>query len=131
MDSRVLKTLPLFLFSLFLAAAFAGGLCVALAKFMCQKDLNPALLVPITTVLCCMSVLLASMLLALLNKGGLLSGMALALVFFLGISAISVYGTQSSFTSLWATKGLAFLAAGALGGYLGAWILERRKKIRR
>ena len=98
---------------------------------MCTTDLAPALLIPLTTVLICFALLIASLFLSAIFKGGILAGDSLASVLILLLSLLSFLLYQSSFTSLWATKTLAFLASGTLGGYLGSVLRERRRKIRR
>lgn len=126
-----LKWIPLFVFSLILTAGIAVGLCALLAKAMCKTDLEPSLLIPLTTAFLCVAVLLASLFLASFGKGKIWSGSALALLLILVLSAWSFAVYQTSFTELWITKAVAILASGTLGGYLGALMRERRRKIRR
>ena len=127
--SQIIRGILPFVFSLVLTVGLSGGLCAIAANAMCTTDLAPALLIPLTTVLICIALLIAS--LSAIFKGGILAGTLLASVLILLLSLLSFLLYQSSFTSLWATKTLAFLASGALGGYLGSVLRERRRKIRR
>lgn len=129
--SQIIRGILPFVFSLVLTVGLSGGLCAIAANAMCTTDLAPALLIPLTTVLICIALLIASLFLSAIFKGGILAGTLFASVLILLLSLLSFLLYQSSFTSLWATKTLAFLASGALGGYLGSVLRERRRKIRR
>lgn len=130
-EGETLKMIFLFLLGALLSAALAVGLCAVLANAMCTTDIEPSLLVPLTTALLCASILLASLLLSLLCQGRIWVGPALALFLFLMISVAAFVVTHNFFTALWVTKGAAFLASGALGGYLGALLRARKRKMRR
>lgn len=130
-ESGALKWLPLFLFSAFLAVGIAVALLALLANAMCKTDLQPCLFIPLTTALFCTAIMLASIFLSVFSKGKIWLGIVLAAFLFLALSTWSFYAYRNAFTELWVTKAVAFLASGALGGYLGALIREKPRKIRR
>lgn len=114
-----------------------GGLAAAallfsgLAAVRCKVDIDPQLLAPISTAAFSMAVLFAGFLFATLRKEkGLLYGLLVGLVFYVILWIAALVQGQTEFSALSAIKGAALLCSGAIGGSLGIFAQDRRRRIR-
>ena len=66
---------------------------------------------------------------ALHGEKGMLYGLLMGAMFFVALWIAALAQGQTEFTSLSAVKGVAMMSAGAIGGYLGIALRERRRRI--
>ena len=116
--------------SLLCGTAAAAGLLCILAQVCCQVDIPSSMLVFVTTIAISLAMLPAGAALSMLRKEkGMLGGLLIGLVFFAVLWVIALAKGQADFSMLSAIKGVAMMASGAIGGYLGIRLRERRKRI--
>ena len=63
------------------------------------------------------------------GEKGMLYGLLMGAMFFVALWIAALAQGQTEFTSLSAVKGVAMMSAGAIGGYLGIALRERRRRI--
>ena len=111
-----------------LASAFI--LFGLVAAVCCKVDIPPHLLLPLSTVAVSFAMLPAGLVFAALHgEKGMLYGLLMGAMFFVALWIAALAQGQTEFTSLSAVKGVAMMSAGAIGGYLGIALRERRRRI--
>lgn len=129
-DQQLTGTVLRYLFGLGGSVLLCWLLLYIVARIMCSVDVPLTWIVPITTGCSALAVLLGAWgLAASAKKNGALWGGALAL----GCWAIlSVCGMllKNPFTQLTLLRLLTFVCAGMIGGILGVYLSERRRKKR-
>ena len=109
-----------------LASAFI--LFGLVAAVCCKVDIPPHLLLPLSTVAVSFAMLPAGLVFAALHgEKGMLYGLLMGAMFFVALWIAALAQGQTEFTSLSAVKGVAMMSAGAIGGYLGIALRERRR----
>lgn len=102
----------------------------AVAAVCCKVDIPPHLLLPLSTVAVSFAMLPAGLVFAALHgEKGMLYGLLMGAMFFVALWIAALAQGQTEFTSLSAVKGVAMMSAGAIGGYLGIALRERRRRI--
>ena len=100
------------------------------AAVCCKVDIPPHLLLPLSTVAVSFAMLPAGLVFAALHgEKGMLYGLLMGAMFFVALWIAALAQGQTEFTSLSAVKGVAMMSAGAIGGYLGIALRERRRRI--
>ena len=111
-----------------LASAFI--LFGLVAAVCCKVDIPPHLLLPLSTVAVSFAMLPAGLVFAAMHgEKGMLYGLLMGAMFFVALWIAALAQGQTEFTSLSAVKGVAMMSAGAIGGYLGIALRERRRRI--
>lgn len=111
-------------------AAVAAVLFSAMAALCCKIDCAPQLFAPVSTVLICLSLLAAGLVVSYLHgEKGLLCGLLLGLFCFAVLWIVALMQGQKEFTVLAAIKGAALLASGSMGGCLGAVAKDKKRRI--
>lgn len=109
----------------------AALLFSALAMLCCHIDIPPQALLPVSTAAISLAMLPAGLVFAMLRgERGLLYGLLMGTAFFAVLWIAALAQGQMEFTALAGIKGTAILCAGAIGGYLGVMLKERRRRIR-
>ncbi len=121
-----------------LAAASLSGMGAAalllsgFAVLCCKVDFAPQTLSFIPTGAVVLAVLFAGFVLALLRREkGLLYGLLMGAAFYVFLWIAALAQGQTEFSALAAIKGAALLCSGAIGGFLGILLQERRRRIRK
>ena len=92
-------------------------------------DVSPNLLGPLSTIMVCISALAAGTALAFsIGSKGMLLGFAEGAVFYLILMAAAFLQGNFDFTNMAFVKLVAMCAAGAVGGYLGVGLAERKRR---
>ena len=116
--------------SVLLGTALTVLLLAAFSKMLCTMDIPLNLILPISTLAACLAVLPAGMLFAFLRgEKGLVNGMILGAVFLGAIWAAALAQGQAEFSTPAALKSLVLLVSGAVGGYSGVLLKEKRRRI--
>lgn len=107
-----------------------GAFLAAFAKVLCQVEVPVHLVQPFAITAVCLAVLLTSLLFSYLERQmGVVNGLGVAgVAAFVVLSASLVQeGAHFSMDAAW--KVVALLASGAVGGYCGMLLREKRRKI--
>ncbi len=117
--------------ALILAFLTAVGLTLVqfalVSSVMCRVDVAPSMLGPLSTVMVCISALASGMALAFcIGSKGMLLGFAGGAVLYLILMAAAFLREDFELSSMAFIKLIAMCAAGAVGGYLGVSLAERR-----
>lgn len=108
-----------------------GALLAAFAKVLCQVDVPVHLVQPFAIAAICVSVLLTALLFSYLERQlGVVNGLGVAGVAAFVVLAASLAQEGANFSMDAAWKLVAILASGAVGGYCGMLLREKRRKIR-
>lgn len=107
----------------------AALLCL-FAKVLSKADVPLQFIPPIATFSCCGAAFLAALLFAQLHKEkGLLFGLIFGAILFAVLWIIALAQGETVFSSFAALKCASMLLAGALGGFVGTLLMEKRRKI--
>ena len=103
----------------------------AFASVLCKVDVPLHLLQPFSTALCCLAVFFGSMVFSrLYGKYGLFFGAIFGIFLFLILWCISGIQGETIFTTYAGIKCISLMISGAIGGYLGVALYEKKRKIR-
>ncbi|MBQ8603716.1 MAG: TIGR04086 family membrane protein [Oscillospiraceae bacterium] len=106
-------------FILFCAATLGFLLCIA-AFMIIRIDTPEYVLIPLTTVMLAFTSFIDSFLLAkIMKENGLVTGLAVGMIFVIMVIALGLYHKTFALTGLFFSKVAAVLLAGAMGGILG------------
>jgi putative membrane protein (TIGR04086 family) len=112
-------------------AALAALFLVGGAWLLCRTGMALAYIDPLATTAAGAAVLGAAMLFGYLQrKKGLLNGVLLAAVLLAAVWGVSLAQGQAALSSQVSVKACVLLAAGAVGGYVGALLRARKRRIR-
>lgn len=119
-----------FLASALACAALTAAFLALFAKAMASTQIPLELIAPMSTAACCLALLPSGILFAFLRgEKGLLNGLLLATVFLAVLWGAALAQGQAAFTYFAALKSLVLLACGAVGGYVGVLLREKRRRI--
>ena len=120
---------PALIFSFFTAVSLTLVQFALVSSVMCRVDVSPNLLGPLSTIMVCISALAAGTALAFsIGSKGMLLGFAEGAVFYLILMAAAFLQGNFDFTNMAFVKLVAMCAAGAVGGYLGVGLAERKRR---
>ena len=103
----------------------------AFASILCKVDVPLYLLQPFSTALCCAAVLFGAMVFSrLYGKYGLFFGAIFGIFLFLILWVVSGIQGETIFTAYAGIKCISLILSGAIGGYIGVILCEKKRKIR-